>query len=65
MPFSIEGIKGGDRTRMDQPSPLEHVPAIVEGWYPVQAGGSAFADVLFGDYNPAGRLSHTFYREIV
>jgi len=41
----------------------DHVPAIVETWYPGQAGGTALAEVLFGDYNPAGRLPVTFYRD--
>jgi beta-glucosidase len=43
---------------------VDHVPAIVEMWFSNKDGGHAIADVLFGDYNPAGRLPITIPRTV-
>jgi beta-glucosidase len=44
------------------PWEAENIPGIVNAWYGGQAAGTAVADVLFGDYSPAGRLPVTFYK---
>jgi beta-glucosidase len=94
MRVSVDGFRGGDRTRIDLPDvqqqlikeihalgkPVilvllngsaisinwekENLPAIIEAWYPGQAAGHAIADIIFGDYNPAGRLPVTFYKTV-
>jgi beta-glucosidase len=42
----------------------KYVPAIVEGWFPGAQGGTAIAEVLFGDYNPGGKLTVTFPKTV-
>lgn len=42
----------------------EHIPAIVHAWFPGEFGGKAIPEVLFGDYNPGGKLAVTFPKSI-
>src|SRR6266571_2269049 len=42
----------------------EHVPAILEAWYPGEEGGTAVAEALAGDFSPSGKLPLTFYKSV-
>lgn len=55
---TVVAIVGGSAVTMD--GWLEEVEGVLDVWYPGEVGGHALADVLFGDYNPAGRLPITF-----
>ncbi len=47
---------------VDMTAWVDHVPAIFEAWYPGQEGGTALAQLLFGDFSPSGKLPMTFDR---
>jgi beta-glucosidase len=42
----------------------DHLPAILDAWYPGEAGGTAIAQVLLGDYNPGGHIPYTVYASL-
>jgi len=56
-PFAVVLVAGSAVTMSNW---INNAPAILDVWYPGEEGGNAVADVLFGDYNPAGRLPITF-----
>lgn len=43
---------------------MENVKAVLEAWFPGEEGANAVADVLFGDYNPGGKLAISFPRDV-
>ena len=59
-PHTIVVITSGGG--VDMTKWVEGVPAILEAWYPGQEGGTALAQILFGDVNPSGKLPATFER---
>ena len=61
-PKTVVVLEAGNSMSIDWIN--KNIPAIVNAWYPGEQGGNAVADVLFGDYNPAGRLPITYYNNV-
>ena len=61
-PRTVVVLEAGNSMSIDWIN--KNIPAIVNAWYPGEQGGNAVADVLFGDYNPAGRLPITYYNNV-
>ncbi len=59
-PKTVVAVTSGGN--VDPGNWLDHVPAYLEMWYPGEAGGTALAEILFGEVNPSGRLPVTFER---
>jgi beta-glucosidase len=55
-------MQNGSSMSINEPN--DSIPAIIEMWYGSQEGGTALADIIFGDYNPSGRLPLTFYKSV-
>jgi beta-glucosidase len=60
-PHTVVVLKSGSAVLMPW---VDHVHAILEAWYPGEEDGSAVADILFGDYNPSGKLPITFPKNV-
>ena len=61
-PKTIVVLLGGGAA--DLTAWVDRVPAVLQAWYPGEAGGTALAEILFGDSNPSGRLPVTFGRSL-
>lgn len=62
-PKTVVVLEAGNSMSIDWIN--NNIPSVINAWYPGEQGGNAVADVLFGDYNPAGRLPITYYNSIV
>ena len=57
-PHTIVVLNSGGNVEMNPW--IDHVPALLHAWYPGQAGGKCFAEILLGDTNPSGKLPQSW-----